>query len=81
MTFAALLADARKRRSQEEAADAIGVHRNTIFRWERGDAIPDAGQLARLAAFYGLTDEERIALMSAAGDASEQRRAAHGGAE
>lgn len=76
-----MLARARGRLSQTAAANAAGVHYNTISRWENGGGIPDAGQLERLAALYGLTDEERIALMSAAGDASEQRRAAHGGAE
>jgi transcriptional regulator with XRE-family HTH domain len=67
MDFATRLAAARRRKSQDEAASAAGVHRNTISRWERGDGYPDARQLARLIEFYGVDAAERDALYASAG--------------
>jgi phage repressor protein C with HTH and peptisase S24 domain len=35
------LAEARGRKTQEELAQELGVHKNTLARYERGDRIPD----------------------------------------
>lgn len=37
--------------SQEDMGVIAGVHRNTIFRWERGETMPNPHQLARLKNF------------------------------
>lgn len=66
LSFNVLLAALRDRYSQAEAATAIGCHRNTISRWERGDGVPSVDELARLCDYYGVTDEQRLAILRAA---------------
>lgn len=39
--------------TQVELAEAIGVHQNTVQRWENG-AMPRPGQLVRIAATLGV---------------------------
>ena len=43
--------------SLEEAANNIGVNRNSLFRWENGEVEPTAENLAKLAQFYGCSVE------------------------
>ena len=51
----------RKRRyTQEELAEIIGVHLNTIVRWERGDRNPTADKLKRLADALCTTPSELL---------------------
>jgi len=38
-----------------QAAEALGVHRNTITRWESGERIPSAVDLLNLVHLYKLT--------------------------
>lgn len=65
--FHLLLADARPRSvSQDAAADAVGVSRDAISRWERGQASPPSTKLAMLCDAYGLDDGRRLALLTAA---------------
>ena len=37
----------------DQVARGIGVHKNTLARWERGEAEPTAGNLVELAKYYG----------------------------
>jgi transcriptional regulator with XRE-family HTH domain len=39
VSLAARIRDARERRGlrQKDVADALGVHKNTVARWERGE--------------------------------------------
>ena len=39
----------RKGLSQHELADLVGVSHVTIYRWENGDRVPNATNLANLA--------------------------------
>lgn len=39
----------KKKYTQEELADRLGVHVNTLIRWERGDRMPTADKLKDLA--------------------------------
>ena len=51
----------RKRRyTQEELAEIVGVHLNTIVRWERGDRNPTADKLKRLADALCTTPSELL---------------------
>lgn len=47
-------------RTQEEAAVALGVSRQTISKWETGETLPDIIQCQKLAALYG-TDLDQLA--------------------
>ena len=41
--------------SQETLADAVGVSRQAVSKWETGDAVPELGKLAALAKTFGVT--------------------------
>lgn len=43
--------------SAEEAAEKIGVHPNSLRRWESGEAEPVIENLERMAGFYGCSVE------------------------
>ena len=47
--------------SQEEAAEALGVSRQTISRWETDETLPDICQSQKLAALYHLSLDELTA--------------------
>lgn len=38
--------------TQQEAADAIGVNRATLVKWERGETSPSAALLYKLLGIY-----------------------------
>lgn len=46
--------------SQEELAARIGVSRQAISKWERGESSPDTDNLIALAKLYGVTIDELI---------------------
>lgn len=56
------LFNARKKKgmSQEEAAEKLGVSRQTISKWETDETLPDIRQSKRLAVLYGLSLDELI---------------------
>lgn len=57
----------RKGLTQEELAQEIGVARQTVAKWESGEAIPDLGNATRIAEIFDISldslvhhDEEAI---------------------
>lgn len=46
--------------SQEELAEKIGVSRQAVSKWERGEASPDTENLILLAKTYGVSLDELI---------------------
>lgn len=46
--------------TQEELAERLGMHINTIVRWERGDRMPTADKLKALADVLGTTPSELL---------------------
>ena len=44
--------------SQEQLADELGVSRQAVSKWERGEASPDTDNLIALARLYGITVDE-----------------------
>lgn len=44
--------------SQGQAANALGIARQSISRWETGQAVPTEENLAALARIYGVTVDE-----------------------
>lgn len=66
MTFSEKLTRLRKRQglSQEALAEALGVSRQAVSRWEQGSALPDGAKLLPCARYFGvsvdwLLDEEQ----------------------
>lgn len=41
--------------SQEQLAERLGVSRQAVSKWETGEAVPELGKLAQLAAVFGVT--------------------------
>lgn len=46
--------------SQEELAEKIGVSRQAVSKWERGEASPDTDNLIMLAKVYGVSLDELV---------------------
>lgn len=46
--------------SQEELAEKIGVSRQAISKWERGESSPDTDNLIALSQLYGVTVDELL---------------------
>ena len=46
--------------SQEELAEKVGVSRQAISKWERGEASPDTDNLILLSRIYGVTLDELL---------------------
>src|SRR5579884_1597115 len=66
--FGELLKTFRKRRhlTQQQIAAAVGVHRNAVGRWERGDFLPDSrGIVLELARLLRLEEHETRQLLEA----------------
>lgn len=52
--------------TQQQLASAIGLHRNAISRWERGDFLPRSRSLVlELARHLKLSDQETLQLLEA----------------
>lgn len=58
------LAELRKQKglSQEELADKLNVSRQTISKWERGEASPDTDNLVELAKLYEISLDKLLGL-------------------
>lgn len=41
--------------TQEELAEKLGVSRQAVAKWERGESAPDIGSCMKLAEIYGVT--------------------------
>src|SRR5215469_192930 len=66
--FGELLHELRKRKkiNQQQLADGLGVHRNTIGGWERGDRLPETkGMVLELARHLSLNEQETRQLLEA----------------
>lgn len=46
--------------SQEELADKLGVSRQAVSKWERGEALPDIENLIALAKLYGVSLDDLV---------------------
>lgn len=62
LEFAERLSALRKERgySQEELAERLGVSRQAISKWERGETAPDTDNLIALANLYGVSMDELV---------------------
>lgn len=46
--------------SQEQLADKIGIARQTISKWETGQAVPELNGLIQLSNLYGVTIDSMV---------------------
>ena len=46
--------------SQEELADKLGVSRQAISKWERGEALPDTDNLISIAKLYEVSLDQLV---------------------
>lgn len=55
---------ARKRRglSQEDVAQRLGVSRQTVSKWETGEALPDLNSLKKLAVTLGFSIDRAMGI-------------------
>jgi transcriptional regulator with XRE-family HTH domain len=67
---AALLFEARRgvALTQREAGESLGVDASAISRWERGETLPSATNVSRLAALYGLDELDLLRRVNEAKD-------------
>lgn len=49
-----------RRMSQEALADALGVSRQSVSKWENGASTPDLDKLVRLGELFGLSLDELV---------------------
>lgn len=58
------LTETRKKNglSQEELADRLGISRQAVSKWERGEASPDTDNLIALAKIYGTSLDDLLDL-------------------
>lgn len=77
LEFGNRLAAMRKEKgySQEELAEKLGVSRQAVSKWERGEASPDTDNLIALAALYEITLDELIQGKVCAG--AKQKESVH----
>lgn len=50
----------RPRLTQEELAELVGVERNTVYRWEKGESYPEAKHMEALAKVLEVTIHELV---------------------
>ena len=62
--------------SQEALANELGLSRQAVSRWERGEALPDTENLIALADLFGVTLDELVRPQVAPAAGSVQQSAA-----
>ena len=69
------LADLRKRHgySQEALADKMGVSRQAVSKWERGESTPDTDTLIELAQLYNVSLDELAGIARKNTDEAEKK--------
>ena len=50
----------KKRLSQEELADKIGISRQSVSKWELGQALPDIDKIVTLSKLFEITTDELL---------------------
>lgn len=84
LEIAAQLTQLRKEKglSQEELAASLGVSRQAVSKWERGESAPELENLMALAELYGCTLDHLVRPGEAAVDAGKPAQAGeHAGEE
>ena len=61
-----------KNMSQGDLADALGVSRQSVSKWENGNATPDLDKLMKMAGLFGVTLDELVSGEAAVTDPKAQ---------
>ncbi|MBE6902868.1 MAG: helix-turn-helix domain-containing protein [Ruminococcaceae bacterium] len=64
--------------TQEEVAEELGVSRQAVAKWERGDTAPDIEFCIKLAGLYGTTVDALVSTAYTYDDAPDGRKHAFG---
>lgn len=60
--------------TQEQVAEKIGVSRQAVAKWERGEALPDIENIVALADIYGVTIDSLVRNVAAYGGVSAEKQ-------
>ncbi len=60
--------------SQEQLADALGISRQAVSKWERAEASPDTDNLICLAKLYGISLDELLATDQSIEDIAKEEK-------
>lgn len=56
-----------RRLTQPQLAEALGINKRTILRWEAGEGEPGATELVAMARFFGVSIDQLVAELGSAG--------------
>ena len=57
--------------TQDEIAEKLGVSRQAVAKWERGESVPDIESVVSLAGFFGVTVDVLIKSTEAVGNGQQ----------
>lgn len=60
--------------TQEQVAEKLGVSRQAVAKWERGDTLPDIENVVALADIYGVTVDSLVRNMASLPDDSAAKK-------
>jgi len=60
--------------TQEQIAEKIGVSRQAVAKWEKGEALPDIGNIMALADIYEVTIDSLVRNVAAYGGVSSEKQ-------
>lgn len=57
--------------TQDEIAEKLGVSRQAVAKWERGESVPDIESVVSLAGFFGVTVDVLVKSTEAVGNGQQ----------
>lgn len=60
--------------TQEQIAERLGVSRQAVAKWERGDSLPDIDNIIALADIYEVTIDSLVRNMTTIGDMTNEKK-------
>lgn len=60
--------------TQEQIAERLGVSRQAVAKWERGDSLPDIDNIIALADMYEVTIDSLVRNMTTISDTTDEKK-------
>lgn len=60
--------------TQEQIAERLGVSRQAVAKWERGDSLPDIDNIVALADMYEVTIDSLVRNMTTISDTTDEKK-------